>query len=220
VTVLVEACVDSIESALAAMRGGAQRLELCANLDVGGTTPTTALIEEARDRTGLPVMVMVRPRGGSYVHTDEEVDRMRRDIDAARRANAAGVVFGLLRPDDHVDAERTRVLVEHAAGMPATFHMAFDKTPDRGEALQTLIDAGVSRVLTSGGAPTALDGAAALAELVALAGNRIVILAGKKVRGDTVSELVRRSGVREVHARSPADEAQIKAIVDALRSGY
>jgi copper homeostasis protein len=94
--------------------------------------------------------------------------------------------------------------------------MAFDRTPDRHEALETLIDVGVTRVLTSGGAPTALDGAAALAELVAQAGDRIVILAGKKVRGDTVADIVRRSGVREVHARSLADESQIKAIVDAL----
>ena len=215
-TVLVEACVDSVESALAAQRGGARRLELCANLDVGGTTPSTALIEEVRDRAALPVMVMIRPRGGSYVHTDREVDAMRRDIDAARRANAAGVVFGVLRSDDRVDVEQTRRLVEHAAGLPVTFHMAFDRTPDRHEALETLIDVGVTRVLTSGGAPTALDGAAALAELVAQAGDRIVILAGKKVRGDTVADIVRRSGVREVHARSLADESQIKAIVDAL----
>lgn len=215
-TVLVEACVDSVESALAAKRGGARRLELCSNLDVGGTTPGVALIDEVQARTGLPVMAMIRPRGGSFVHTDAECDQMRRDIDVARRANVAGVVLGVLRDDDRVDVERTRALVEHAAGTPVTFHMAFDRTPNQRMALEEVIDAGVTRVLTSGGAPTAIEGADALAALVAQAGERIVILAGKKVRGDNVKELVRRSGVREVHARSLADESQIRAVVDAL----
>jgi copper homeostasis protein len=218
VSVLIEACVDSLESALAAQRGGAHRLELWENLDVGGTTPSAALVDEVRDRTGLPIMGMVRPRGGSYVHTGAEIDQMRRDLERLKAQCVDGVVIGILDSNDRIDVERTRELVESAGSTSVTFHRAFDRVADQLAALDTLIAAGVARVLTSGGAPTALAGAASLGALVERGGERIRILAGGKVRGGNVREIVYISGVREVHARcvGAADERQIRAIADAL----
>jgi copper homeostasis protein len=215
-TVLIEACVDSVASALAAERGGSHRLELCENLGVGGTTPPTVLIDAVRARVGIPVMVMVRPRGGSYVHNRAELDQMRRDIVAAREHGADGVVLGVLDAASRVDVEATSELVALAAGMPVTFHRAIDTAPDHSIALEALVTAGVARVLTSGGALTALAGAPMLAKLVERAGERIRVMAGGKVRGNNVREIVATSGVTEVHARCELDAAQIRAIASAL----
>ncbi|MDB4877809.1 MAG: Copper homeostasis protein cutC [Gemmatimonadetes bacterium] len=215
-TVLIEACVDSVESALAAERGGAHRLELCDNLAVGGTTPSAALVAEVQERVGLPIMAMVRPRGGSFVHTAAELDQMRLDLERLKTQGVEGLVIGILAADSQIDAERMREFVRLAGETPVTFHKAFDRVPDQSAGLDTLMSAGVARVLTSGGAPTALAGVDALASLVARGRDRIHVLAGGKVRGENVREIVRASGVREVHARCEGDEAQIRAIAKAL----
>ena len=199
--VLVEACVDSVESALAAERGGAGRLELCDALHDAGTTPSAGMIDAVKSRSRLPVFVIVRPRGGGFVYSPAELDVMRRDIDVARRLGVDGFVVGVLRGDARVDAMATRALVAAAAGRPVTFHRAFDLTRDPFEALETLVECGVERVLTSGGAPTALDGAETIAALVARAGRRLAVMAGGGIRETGVRELVRRSGVREIHVR-------------------
>jgi copper homeostasis protein len=199
--VLVEACVDSVESALAAERGGAGRLELCDALHDAGTTPSAGMIDAVKARTRLPVFVIVRPRGGGFVYSPAELDVMRRDVDVARRLGADGFVVGVLRRDARVDAACTKALVEAAAGRPVTFHRAFDLAREPLEALETLVECGVERVLTSGGAETALDGAEAIAALVAHAGRRIGVIAGGGIRETGVRELVRRSGVREIHVR-------------------
>jgi copper homeostasis protein len=149
----------------------------------------------------VPVFVIVRPRGGGFVYSPAELDVMRRDVDVARRLGADGFVVGVLRRDGRVDAECTRALVAAAAGRPVTFHRAFDLVRDPFEALETLVECGVERVLTSGGAETALDGAEAIAALVAHAGRRIGVIAGGGIRETGVRELVRRSGVREIHVR-------------------
>jgi len=216
VNVLVEACVESLDESLVAERAGANRLELCDNLAVGGTTPSPQLIDAVRAAVKIPVMVMIRPRGGSFVHTAQELDQMRRDLDMALAHEVDGVVLGILDDDNAVDAQRVAEFVKLARGTPVTFHKAFDVISDRRAALDALIDAGVTRLLTSGGAPTAVEGAGELANLVEQAGGRIEIMAGGKVRGSNVGEIVRRAGLREVHARSERDEAQIRAIVDAL----
>ena len=215
-TILIEACVDSLESALAAAKGGAHRLELCANLTVGGTTPPPDLIAEVRAGTPLPIMAMIRPRGGSYVHSRAELAQMRTDIDMATVAGADGVVLGVLDGGNRVDVERTRELVLAAGNRPVVFHRAFDLVPDLERGLESLVAAGISRVLTSGGAPNALAGAEMLATLVRLGGDRIAVMAGGKVRGPNVRELVAKTGVREVHARCKLDESQIRAIAAAL----
>jgi copper homeostasis protein len=199
--VLVEACVDSVESALAAERGGAGRLELCDALHDAGTTPSAGMLDAVKSRARLPVFVIVRPRGGGFVYSPAELDVMRRDIDVARRLGADGFVVGVLRPDGRVDAARTRALVEAAAGRPVTFHRAFDLVRDPFEALETLAECGVERVLTSGGAETALDAAGTIAALVARAGRRLTVMAGGGIRETGVRELVRRTGVREIHVR-------------------
>ena len=199
--VLVEACVDTVASALAAEAGGAARVELCANLVEGGTTPSAGTIALARERLGIALFVLVRPRGGDFLHDDDEVAVMRRDVDAARRLGADGVVVGALTPDGRVDARAMRVLLDAARPMPVTFHRAFDAARDPDEALDALVALGVDRVLTSGGAASALEGAAALRRLVAQAGGRLAVLAGGGLTADTVGPVVRASGVREVHVR-------------------
>jgi copper homeostasis protein len=199
--VLVEACVDSVASALAAERGGAGRLELCDNLFDGGTTPSAGMISAVKAATRIPVFVIVRPRGGGFVYTHDEMGVMRLDIEAVRMLGADGVVIGVLTREARVDAEQLRTLVAAAGGLPVTFHRAFDLTRDRDQALETLMHAGVKRVLTSGGAPSALEGIEAIGALVGRAAGQIEVMAGGGVREETVQEIVHRAGVREVHVR-------------------
>ena len=199
--VLVEACVDTVASALAAEAGGAGRVELCANLVEGGTTPSAGTIALARERLHIPLFVIVRPRGGDFVHDADEVEAMRRDVVAARGLGVDGVVIGALTPDGQVDVAATRLLVEAARPMRVTFHRAFDAARDPAEALEALVALGVDRVLTSGGAASALEGAAALGALVRQAADRLTILAGGGLTAATVGRVVQASGVREVHVR-------------------
>jgi copper homeostasis protein len=201
VPILVEACVDSVASSLAAERGGARRLELCDALFDGGTTPSAGMIAACKAAVSIPIFVIIRPRGGGFVYSDAEHDVMRRDVVVARELGADGVVIGGLLLDGTVDLALVRSLVETARGLPVTFHRAFDLTPDLEASLESLAGAGVQRVLTSGGAPTAAEGAAKLAELVRLAGSRLVVMAGGGVREENVGNLVAVSGVQEVHVR-------------------
>lgn len=199
--VLVEACVDSVESSVAAERGGAGRLELCDALFDGGTTPSAGMIAACRERVSIPLFVIIRPRGGGFVYSEAELDVMRRDIVAARGLGADGVVIGALQSDGAAHATQTRRLVEAAGEMAVSFHRAFDFAPDLGAALETLAACGVTRALSSGGAPTALEGAPVLAALVRQAGDRVVLMAGGGVREENVREIVGATGVREVHVR-------------------
>lgn len=215
-TVLVEGCVGSLEESLAAEAGGASRLELCDNLDVGGTTPNRELALEVKRRVQIPAAMMVRPRGGSFVFTAAEIDETRRDLDRVLEYGADVVVLGLLASDGSIDVPHTRELAKRAGATPVTVHLAFDQVPDQLRALDTLVDLGVARVLTSGAGGTALEGADQLQRLVDHADGRIAIMAGGKVRGGNVAEIVRRSGVREVHARCERDPSRIRDIVDAL----
>ena len=214
---LVEAAVESLESALAAERGGADRIELCANLNDGGTTPRAALIAEVAERVRIPVFVLIRPRGGAFVYSDDEMEMMSRDIDVARELDIDGIVTGALRADGTVDVEQTRVLVKAAGGLPVTFHRAFDTAPNIRSALEQLIAAGVSRVLTSGGAATAIDGADVIAMLVDQAGERITIMAGGSIREHNVRDVIQRTRVREVHARL-VDETGMRRLVELAKS--
>jgi copper homeostasis protein len=199
--ILVEACVDSVASALAAERGGARRLELCDALFDGGTTPSAGMIAACKEAVSIPLFVMIRPRGGGFVYSDAERDVMRRDVVVARELGADGVVIGGLRPDGVIDLGLVRFLMDSARGLPVTFHRAFDLTPDLVASLASLAEAGVHRVLTAGGASTAADGVKTLAELVRKAGSRLTVMAGGGVREDNVRALVSVSGVREVHVR-------------------
>jgi copper homeostasis protein len=216
VSVLVEAAVESMEDALAACDGGADRLELCADLRAGGTTPAESLVEQVLDAVNVPVMVMIRPRGGSFVYTAHELDTMRRDIETARTLGVDGVVLGVLDARNEIDAYRCRELIDIADGLPVTFHRAFDRVPDQIYALETLIELGVERVLTSGGAETAQRGIDALRDLVEEAEGHLTILAGGGVRDQNVAEIVREAGVREVHLRCEGDAERIRRVKNVL----
>ena len=200
-SILVEACVDSVASARAAERGGAHRVELCDALFDGGTTPSAGMIAACKEAVSIPVFVMIRPRGGGFVYSEAERDVMRRDVAIARDLGADGIVIGGLLPNGDVDVALVEALVKTARGLPVTFHRAFDLTPDLEASLESLVNAGVQRVLTAGGAATAVEGASALATLVGRAGPRIVVMAGGGVREENVRTLVSISGVREVHVR-------------------
>lgn len=214
--ILIEAAVESIDDAMAAVEGGADRLELCARLDVGGTTPGAELIENVVARASVPVVVMVRPRGGSFVHTNAEIDRMQRDVEVALDAGAAGVVLGVLDARGQVDVARTGALVAAAGGHPVTFHRAIDETPDILAAMDAVMSLGIARVLSSGGARSAFDGTAMLGRMVTRAGRTLAIVAGGGVRGGNARDIVAGSGVGEVHARCGGEATRIRAIRQAL----
>lgn len=186
---------------MAAERGGAGRLELCDALFDGGTTPSAGMIAACRERVSIPLFVIIRPRGGGFVYSDDELDVMQRDIVAARGLGADGVVIGSLRSNATVHNEQTRALVDLAGEMSVTFHRAFDFVPDTSSALEVVIAAGITRILSSGGAPTAREGVPVLASLVRQAGDRLVVMAGGGVREENVREVVDGAAVREVHVR-------------------
>jgi len=198
---LVESAVDTLESALRAERAGAGRIELCAGLNDGGTTPSAGLIEIVTERCRVPVFVMIRPRGGGFVYSTVERDVMLRDVEIARSLGAHGVVFGAMGEDGKVDRTRTRELVRVAEDLPVTFHRAFDQVTNPRDGLAELVDLGVARVLTSGGANTALEGASRIGALVNQAEGRVGIVAGGGVRESNVQEIITLTGVVEVHAR-------------------
>lgn len=199
--VLIEACVDSLRSADAAARGGAGRLELCDALFDGGTTPSAGMIGAVRDRVSLPLFVIIRPRGGDFTYTDDERLVMLRDIRVARELGVDGVVIGALSRDGSVDTTSVRALVDAAGPMSVTFHRAFDLIADQRRAVDELERCGVQRILTSGGSPAAIDGAARIRDLVDHAAGRLIVMAGGGIRESQVPDLVLRSGVTELHVR-------------------
>lgn len=201
-----EVCTDSVLGVLAARDGGAQRVELCAGLVEGGTTPSAGLLAAACEVEGIDVVALIRPRAGDFVYSAAELDVMRRDVEFAASVGAAGVALGVLCPDGSIDEVRTADLVRAARPMKVTFHRAFDVVADRAEALEALVRAGIDRVLTSGSAATGVEGAAALERTIRLAGERIAVIAAGGVRSHNARELVELTGARELHftARRPA----------------
>lgn len=197
---LLEVCVETLPEALQAVAAGADRLEVCACMSESGTTPSIGLVAAILERVNVPVVAMIRPRGGDFTFDEHELDVMRRDVEAVKRAGVHGIVSGVLERGGNIDGDATRSLVETAAPLPFTFHRAFDLAPELEDALATLRSVGVQRLLTSGGASSALVGADAIAKLSRQAGD-VALIAGGGVRAAHVVELVEVSGVREVHAR-------------------
>lgn len=196
---LVEVCVESVAGAYAAVTGGAERIELCSSLAEGGLTPSAGLCEAVCAAVKVPVFAMVRPRAGDFLYDATDVDVMARDIEALRRAGAAGIVTGALTNDGDVDRRRMREFVDLAEGLPVTFHRAFDVCRDATDAIDQLCELGVARVLTSGQRAAAPDGKPEIRAAVERAGDRLVVMAGAGVRADNVVRLVEFTGVREVH---------------------
>jgi copper homeostasis protein len=196
---VLEVCCGSALFALEAAAAGAGRVELCDNLVEGGTTPSAGAIDVAVRRLRIPVMVMIRPRGGDFLYRGAEVDVMLADIEEARRRGAHGVVFGALSADGAVDRAITEELVAAARPLPVTFHRAFDLSRNLDESLDVLMEIGVDRVLTSAGCASVVEGLETLARLTARAGNALRVLPGGGIRADNVARVLDVPGVREIH---------------------
>lgn len=203
--VLLEVCVDDIAGLEAAVEGGADRIELCSSLELGGLTPSAGLMREA-SQLPIPVHALIRPRAGGFVYSAAEERVMRRDIEQAAEHGLAGVVIGALSPEGHLDLPLLRRLIKTASGLQLTLHRAFDLVREPQAALEEAISLGFHRILSSGGALTAPAGAAQLAGLVAQSRGRIQMLAGSGIQAENVQALLNASNVPEVHAscRAPA----------------
>jgi copper homeostasis protein len=210
---LLEVPVVSVEDALAAQEGGADRLELNAALTLGGLTPSLGTLIEVKAAVALPVLVMIRPRPGGFCYAEADIKVMKRDVDLALQHGADGVVLGILTADGRVDSERCRRLLRQAAGRTTVFHRAFDVTPDPFEALESLIELGLQRVMTSGQEETAFYGAKCIGELIHRAAGRIEVLPAGGINRFTVADVVARTGCDQVHAslRAKRDDRSVAA---------
>ena len=197
---ILEVCAGSLSSALAARAGGAHRIELCSNLSEGGTTPSPGIIKEAIRLLDIPVFVLIRPRAGDFLYSDAEFDAMKEDILFCKERRAKGIVTGLLKTDGTIDINRTAELVRLARPMQVTFHRAFDMTRDPLQTMEDIISLGIDRILTSGQANTALEGADLIAALIRRAAGRIIIMPGGGINEDNVANLIQSTGATEIHA--------------------
>lgn len=197
---MVEVCANGVESCLAAQEGGADRVELCAGIPEGGTTPSYGEIKVARRvLTTTRLHVIIRPRGGDFLYSDLEVERMAQDIGMCRDLGVDGVVFGCLKADGTIDVEKNRYLMECSRGMSVTMHRAFDRAADPQRALEEIIDLGFDRVLTSGQQPKAVQGVELLAKLNRQAAGRIILMAGSGVTEQNIRDIREATGLHEFH---------------------
>jgi copper homeostasis protein len=198
---ILEACVESLAEAIKAEDLGANRIELCDRLDIGGITPPPETLIACKKRLKIPVMVMIRPRGGDFIFTDQEIEQMQNDIVAYRKAGADGIVTGVLTPSGHVDMAIVERMVELAGPCAVTFHKAIDETRDIPGEIMKLKNSGIRRVLSSGGYPTAREGVEMLNAMIRSAAGRIVILAAGKVTAENIAELSHLIHTNEFHGR-------------------
>jgi copper homeostasis protein len=243
----LEVCIDSVESALAAQRGGAKRIELCSDLIEGGVTPGAGLIASVRRHAAIDLFVMIRPRGGDFLYSDLEFEVMQLEIEHARQLGADGIVLGLLDEQGNIDIDRTRELVALAAPLPVTFHRAIDMSPNLPAAVLDVIATGASRILTSGGCANAVAGMAEIGRMVEAADGRVSIMAGGGLNADNIATIAQVTGAREFHSSARAtvpsrvrfrkegislgdvaereyslfqtQEAKVRALLDALKRG-
>ncbi len=208
--VQLEICCGSLEDAVEAAEGGADRVELCSALFLGGLTPSYGALVEAKRRLSIPVIFMARPRGGGFCYTPVEMAAMERDTEMAVAHGADGVVFGILEPDGRIDLARTRRLRSLAGQREAVFHRAFDVTPDPFRAVDELVDLGITRILTSGQCDTVWEGLPLIARLVEYAGDRIQIMPGGGIKPYHVDDVIAKTGCRHIHLaawKSQVDES-------------
>jgi len=195
----LEICVESVEYARAAERGGAHRIELCSDLSTGGITPSLALMQTARRYVGTPIHVLIRPRAGNFLYSDDEFEIMRTNIEVARQCGMDGIVLGILDGEARIDIPRTQALVELAQPLPVTFHRAFDDCASSEQALQNVIQTGCSRILTSSGSQCATDALSPLRRLVETAQERITIMVCGGIDHENLLRVVQATGAREIH---------------------
>ncbi|MFV0388837.1 MAG: copper homeostasis protein CutC, partial [Pyrinomonadaceae bacterium] len=198
-SIKIEVCVDTVESAVAAQQGGADRVELCDNLFEGGTTPSYGAIKKARELLNIGLHVLIRPRAGDFLYSLQEIEIMRLDIEVAKELDADGVVFGVLCEDGRINTSVTRELIELARPMSVTFHRAFDVSADALLAMKELMAVGVDRVLTSGQAPNAFEGFETIKRLNEFAGDDLKILACGELNAENVKRFIGLTNVKEVH---------------------
>jgi len=190
----------NIESCIAAQEAGAHRIELCDNPSEGGTTPSDGFIKGARKKLSIELYVMIRPRGGDFMYSDDEFEIMKTDIEMCRQHGCDGVVIGLLKKDGTIDKKRCSELISLAYPLGVTFHRAFDRAKDPFRALEDVIETGCERILTSGQRPKAVDGAQIIKELITQAEDRIVIMPGSGVDARNIISLAENTGAREFHS--------------------
>ncbi len=185
----IEIACFNFESALIAQKAGADRLELCADISVGGTTPTIEMIQQARKNLSIDLYVIIRPRGGNFVYSEAEFEQMKSEIVTIKKLGVNGFVFGILKEDNTINIEQNKALVDLAKPFPCTFHRAFDKVSNYEKALEDVISCGFSTILTSGTFPNVMEGKEVLKQLVIQAKNRIEIIPGGGLRSTNISEL-------------------------------
>ena len=196
---LLEICAANIQSAINAEKAGAHRIELCSELAVGGITPSFGILKAVLEAVSLPVFVLIRPRSGNFIYTENEFEVMKADILQSKSMGCAGIVSGVLNDDNSIDIERTKELVEVSTPLPFTFHRAFDWVTNPVEAINQLAEIGVNRILTSGQQAKAEDGLRLLVQLKEQANNRILILPGGGITANNV-KLFKQNGFSEIHA--------------------
>ena len=197
-----EACIETFEEAQLAEKRGASRVELCADLLHDGLTPSLELMEKVCTTLNIPVMTMARPRAGNFVYNNAEIEQIKKDIDQAKRAGAAGVVIGLLTSESKIDIKNTRMLTDYAQPLAVTFHKAIDELENPVEGVKELLKInGITRILTSGGKATALEGKKVLQEMIKVAGDQIIILVAGKVLDSNLEEVQQETGAQEMHGR-------------------
>ena len=203
---ILEVCVDSVESALTAATGGADRIELCQDLCEGGLTPSAGLLAVVRERVKIPIAVMIRPRGADFCYSAAEFEVMRRDLQSAKQAGADMIVLGLLAPNGFIDVARTRELLALARPLPVTFHRAFDMVRDAAAALEELIELGVERVLTSGLERTVIEGLDNIVALMKQARERTIVVPGGGITERNLPKILAVTGAREFHVSASAPQ--------------
>lgn len=199
---ILEACVETFEEALLAEERGADRIELCAELFRGGITPPITLLESVQAKLNIPIMVMIRPRGGDFVYNTQELDEMKASIDACKSLHVKGVVFGLLDEHHNIDIENTNLLADYAQPLDVTFHKAIDETSNLNKSVKELTQIqGITRILTSGGKSTAREGSSMINEMINTANDQLKILAAGKITNINLSELLEIIHTDEFHGR-------------------
>lgn len=202
-----EACVESFEEAKTAEKLGANRIELCSDLHLDGLTPSFELMQKTCSELQIPVMIMIRPRAGNFVYSEMEISLMKQNIALAKKAGAAGVVFGLLTKNNDIDIPGTKLLAQYAQPLQVTFHKAIDEVKDLVKGVNDLIKIrGISRILTSGGKPTVEEGAETIKKMIRVAGNQLTILVAGKVTNKNVEKIQHLIGANEFHGRKIVGE--------------
>lgn len=197
---IIEIATSDFETTKSAVEGGADRIELCANIYEGGTTPSHGMIRKCREAFDVLLYPIIRPRGGDFLYSTEEFEIMVHDVKLCKQSGCDGIVTGLLNADGSLDQKRTTLLIETAYPMEITFHRAFDRCRDAFKALEQLIECGCERILTSGQKPVAPEGIELIAEFVNAAGERIIIMPGSGVRKENIKELADKTGAFEFHS--------------------